>query len=120
MVVNLLEKQCFLAGDHTHLRELLHPKSHNGKTFFSLAHAYLDIGETSLPHRLCGSSETYFILGGEGEINIDGQAFQISKNDMAFVPANAIQWVKNTGNTPLVFLCIVSPPWSAADEEVLE
>ncbi len=120
MVIKLLEKQCFLAGDHTHLRELLHPNTNPENTLFSLAHAFLEIGERSLSHRLKNSSETYFVLDGEGEMHIEGQLFRISKNDIAFVPANATQWVKNTGRTPLVFLCIVSPPWSATDEEVLE
>ncbi len=111
---------CFLAGDHTHLRELLHPKSCDAETLFSLAHAYLKVGEKSLSHRLKNSSETYFILEGTGEITIEGETFSISKNDTAFVPPNAYQWVRNTGNVPLSFLCIVSPPWSAENEEVFE
>jgi mannose-6-phosphate isomerase-like protein (cupin superfamily) len=119
MVLKLLDRECFLAGDHTRLRELLHPSTNPENTLFSMAHAFLEKGETSLPHRLKNSSETYFFLDGEGEIHIEGQVFRVSKNDTAFVPANATQWVKNTGRKPLVFLCIVSPPWSATDEEVL-
>ncbi len=120
MVIKLNEKDCFLAGDHTHLRELLHPANHHGGTLFSLAHAYLETGEASLPHLLRSSSETYYFLEGEGEINIDGKKFSISKGDTVFVPANAAQWVKNTGVTRLVFLCVVCPPWRADDEEVLD
>jgi mannose-6-phosphate isomerase-like protein (cupin superfamily) len=119
MVKKMTNSACFLAGDLTHLRELLHPANDNVKTLFSLAHAYLEIGEKSLPHRLTKSSETYFILEGQGEISIDGQINKFGKNDTAFVPSNALQWVRNTGDGQLVFLCIVSPPWSPDEEEVL-
>ncbi len=119
MVKKVTDISCFLAGDLTHLREILHPANDNVNTLFSLAHAYLEIGEKSLPHRLVKSSETYFILEGQGEISMDGQVYKFEKNDIAFVPPNAFQWVQNTGECPLVFLCIVSPPWSAEDESVL-
>ena len=113
------ESPCFLAGDHTHLRELLHPANDGVHTLFSLAHATLNHGEKSLPHRLVKSSETYYILEGEGAISIDGQISSLETGDTIFVPPNARQWVQNTGLGRLAFLCIVSPPWSADDEEIL-
>ena len=108
----------FIAGDHTHLKEVLHPSNDQIPLNFSLAHAYLKIGETSLPHRLI-PSETYFILEGEGEIFINDKKQTIKKGDTIFVPSNAEQYVKNTGKTNLKFLCIVSPPWSPDTEEVI-
>ena len=62
----------FLAGDHTHLKEVLHPSNDSLALNFSLAHAYLKVEEQSLPHRL-SHSETYFILDGFGEIYLDGK-----------------------------------------------
>ncbi|MCC6725595.1 MAG: cupin domain-containing protein [Saprospiraceae bacterium] len=120
MVKNITEFSCFEAGDLTKLREILHPAVHGVDTMFSLAHAYLAVGEKSLPHRVTTSSETYYILEGIGQIFIEGKVFSLQKNDVAFVPANALQWVKNTGEATLSFLCIVSPPWSAAGEEVYD
>jgi mannose-6-phosphate isomerase-like protein (cupin superfamily) len=120
MVKKMANSARFLAGDLTHLRELLHPSNDNVNTLFSLAHAYLEMGEKSLPHRLTKSSETYFILEGQGEISIDGSIYKLEKNDTVFVPPNALQWVRNTGEGQLVFLCIVSPPWSPDAEEVVK
>ncbi|MCU0348515.1 MAG: cupin domain-containing protein [Saprospiraceae bacterium] len=107
-----------MAGDLTHLREILHPANDAVNTMFSLAHAFLESGEKSLPHRLVKSTETYFILSGQGEIWVDGQATPLEVGDTFFVAPNALQFVKNMGSERLSFLCIVSPPWSEEDEIV--
>jgi mannose-6-phosphate isomerase-like protein (cupin superfamily) len=107
-----------LAGDLTHLRELLHPANDGVHTLFSLAHAYLKDGEKSLPHRLVKSSETYYILEGQGVISINGHISSVETGDTVFVPPNALQSVHNIGPGKLAFLCIVSPPWSAEDEVI--
>lgn len=119
MLKRFNDSNCFSAGDNTWLRELLHPVNDSIKSNFSLAHAYLEAGECSLPHRLISSSETYFILEGEGTISINDKSYPLSKFDTIYVPSNAVQSVKNTGSKRLEFLCIVSPPWSAHDEEIL-
>ena len=118
MVKKITDSECFLAGDRSYLRELLHPKNDEVVVDFSLAHAYVEVGEATLPHRLTESSETYFILEGNGEISIDGEIFSVEKYDTVYVRSGALQLVKNTGNSKLEFICIVSPPWSAATEEV--
>ena len=51
----------FLAGDHTHLKEVLHPSNDSLALNFSLAYAYLKIGEQSLHHRVMHSETTYIV-----------------------------------------------------------
>ena len=109
----------FLAGDHTHLKEVLHPSNDSLALNFSLAHAYLKVGEQSLPHRL-KHSETYYILAGDGEIYLDGKMQPIEKGDIIYVPENVDQYVKNKGKVDLAFLCIVSPPWTPETEIIEE
>lgn len=118
MVKRITDLACFQAGDNTWLREVLHPANDPLNLSFSLAHAFLEVGESSLPHKLLSSSETYFILEGSGTIAIDGSLLSIGKGDTVYVEAGAVQFVQNVGNGRLAFLCIVSPPWSAKDEEV--
>lgn len=108
-----------LAGDLTHLREVLHPKNDGLPINFSLAHAFLEVGENSLPHTL-SHSETYYILNGSGEISLDNQVYLIKAGDMIYVPEYVEQFVKNTGTIELSFLCIVSPPWSPESEIIAE
>ena len=109
----------FIAGDETRLRELLHPKNDNLDLPYSLAHASIPPGTKSLPHTLKGE-EVYYILEGKGTVSIDGKVQEIKKGDTFVVPGEAEQFVENSSETDeLVFLCIVSPPWSEDTEEIL-
>lgn len=121
--MSILQKhlsQCpvFQAGDDTLLAEWLHPKNDGIDLPYSLAHAALPLGEASLPHRL-KSAETYIFLQGVGILYIEGQAHRVGKNDLVVVPAHAEQYLENIGIEDLQFLCIVSPPWQAEEEEIL-
>ncbi|MCP4443219.1 MAG: cupin domain-containing protein [Aureispira sp.] len=117
LVKHIKEVTEFLAGDHTILKEVLHPSNDPIDINYSIAHARLEVGTASLPHRLKGS-ETYYILEGEGEIIIEGTTQHIKKGSIAFVPPSAKQFVRNIGQVDLVFLCIVEPYWRPEDEEV--
>lgn len=109
----------FLAGDHTHLKEVLHPSNDSLALNFSLAYAHIKVGEQSLPHRLM-HSETYYILEGFGEIHLDGKMQTIEKSDIIYVPENVEQYVTNKSKEDLTFLCIVSPPWTPETEIIEE
>lgn len=108
----------FVAGDKTLLREVLHPRQHPVNIPYSIAHARIAAGGASLPHRLT-SSETYYILSGQGRIFMDGQPADLRPHSIAVVPADVLQHVENTGNEDLVFLCIVHPAWAAEGETVV-
>jgi len=107
----------FVAGDKTHLKEVLHPKNDNINLNFSLAHAKIKVGASSLPHQLL-HSETYFFLNGTGQMFIGNERCEVEKGDTVYVPPKTDQYVKNTGSEDLIFLCIVSPPWSEETEDI--
>jgi len=109
----------FVAGDDTRLREILHPKNDKLSLPYSLAFAKLDAGKSSLPHKLSQSHEVYYILQGKGRIHVNGVQKEVSKDDTIFVPADSIQQIENLGKVELQFLCIVSPPWSGEEEELI-
>jgi len=108
----------FTAGDKTILREVLHPKNDAIEMNYSIAHAIVLVGEKSLPHILHGRSEVYYILSGMGEVHINEERQVMEKGDTVFIPAGACQWIENVGEVDLVFLAMVSPPWSEESEEV--
>ena len=54
--------------DGTTLCELLHPKNDGVELDFSIAHAVLKAENSSLPHKISGSIEIYFIPEGKGEM----------------------------------------------------
>ena len=117
LIVDLQNCQEIIAGDRTILRELLHPDKGGVKIRYSLAHATLKPGETSRPHTL-KTSEVYYILEGEGVMHIEDESARVRSGQSIYIPPNSRQFVENTGNSELKFLCIVDPAWRKEDEEV--
>ena len=110
--------KAFVAGDDTRLKELLHPKNDPIDLPYSLALAQLDPGCASHPHILKESDELYVFQEGRGEVVLDGEIIEVEANELFLVPAGQEQYVRNTSDIPLVFYCIVTPPWAAAQEVV--
>ena len=108
----------FRAGDNTILRELLHPDKEAIKLRYSLAHAVLKPGHSSYRHKL-KTSEIYYILEGEGLMHIDNESARVLPGQVIYIPPDSVQYIKNTGQDDLKFLCIVDPAWRKEDEEVL-
>lgn len=106
-----------VAGDGTQLRELLHPAKQPLNLRYSLAHAIVPSGQTSLPHALT-TSEVYYILSGTGEMHINDEARLVEPGDAIYIPPNARQFIQNNGSEPLVFICIVDPAWRQQDETI--
>ncbi len=108
------------AGDETILKELLHPEreyKYTGR--YSLAHATVKPGKSSLKHRL-KTDEVYYVISGKGKMHIDAETAEVGAGDAIEIPPNSTQWVENTGSDNLTFLCIVDPAWQPQDEEILE
>lgn len=144
LITDLRNCKEIIAGDRTILRELLHPGKIQGAAFrYSIAHAMVKVGESSIPHAL-KTSEVHYILEGKGEMHIDSntnylpaqageQATKVRKHlasarrdeaakvrvgQAVVIPPNAKQYIRNIGKTDLKLLCIVDPAWRAEDEKV--
>lgn len=107
------------AGDGTHLREILHPARQAADIGCSLAHAALPPGAASLRHRLA-AVEVYYFLAGRGLMHVGGERADVRSGLAVVVPSGAVQWLENTGDSDLEFLCIVDPAWQENGEEILE
>ncbi len=114
-------KDCaeFIAGDNSILREILHPDKADLTLRYSLAHAIVRSGQTTKPHRL-KTSEVYYIVAGEGEMHIDGETGTVHPGSTVYIPPRTTQFIRNSGKTDLIFLCIVDPAWRKEDEEILQ
>lgn len=117
LVQNVSDCDMFIAGDNTQLRELLHPDKQAVELRYSLAHAVVPMGETSIDHALT-TSEVYYILSGQGEMHINAEVQSVGPGDAIYIPPRARQFIRNTGTEPIVFICIVDPAWQAANETV--
>ena len=105
------------AGDETILRQVLHPDKADLVIRYSLAHAAVKPGRASRPHRL-KSSEVYYILEGEGVLHIGDESATVFAGHAIYVPPCAEQYIENSGDSDLKFLCIVDPAGKAEDEEI--
>ena len=50
-------------------------------------------------------------------MHVGGEARAVEPGCVVHIPPGTVQWVENTGDIPFRFLCIVSPPWRADDDE---
>lgn len=119
LIRKLLDCPEFVAGDGTQLRELLHPDKQDIALRYSLAHAVVPVGQVSTPHALT-TSEVYYILAGQGEMHIDDETSLVEPGDAVYIPPQARQYIRNTGDRPLVFICLVDPAWRQEDETVFD
>jgi mannose-6-phosphate isomerase-like protein (cupin superfamily) len=109
----------FIANDGCQIRELMHPENDPVELPYSIAIASVEVGKQTYKHRL-KQTEVYYVLAGQGCMHIDDETQLVSEGDGILIPAKAVQWIENTGDRPLRFVAIVSPPWPEADDERLE
>ncbi len=119
LVRHLTDCEEFIAGDGSILREILHPDKTNLRISYSLAHAKVLPDRKTKPHKL-KSSEVYYIISGRGLMHIDEDTFEVGPKSTVYIPPNSVQYIENTENSELVFLCLVDPAWRDEDEEVLD
>lgn len=117
-IKKLTDCEEFIAGDGLLLRELLHPDKADLAIRYSLAHAIVRPGQTTVPHSL-KTSEVYYIMEGEGIMHINGESSKVFPGAAIYIPPGSRQYIHNSGKTDLVFLCIVDPAWQREDEKIM-
>jgi len=106
-VTSLTGAEPFTTKDGSTIRELHHT------ALQSLAEARLPAGGSTQRHYHAQTEEIYFLLAGEGELEIDGEHRHVGPGDAALIPPGA--WHEITATSDLSFLCTCSPPYSHDD-----
>ena len=120
MTVKKLQEIDVIEGSEgTKIRQIFHPHNTLNGIRYSISHSELKPGKKSKLHKM-ETSEVYYILQGEGILQIDDDAFKVSKDETIYIPPHSKQCIENTGKDELRFLCIVDPAWKQEDEIVLE
>lgn len=117
LVKKLAECRSFIAVDGSLLREILHPAKQPVKIHYSLAHAILNPVQKTIPHVL-KHAEVYYVLSGHGTMHINDETKDVSANDAIYIPPGKVQFIENTADDNLEFLCIVDPAWKPEIESV--
>ena len=79
----------------------------------SLAEATIAMGNATERHYHKVSEEFYFLLEGEGVMELDGETRVMQSGDAVVIPAGA--WHQITATSDLRFLCCCAPPYSHED-----
>jgi mannose-6-phosphate isomerase-like protein (cupin superfamily) len=106
-VQSLAAAQPFTTKDGSTIRELHHTAAQ------SLAEATLDPGQATERHYHARTEEIYFLLEGEGDMEVDGNRRRVGPGDAVLIPAGA--WHEIRAASPLRFLCTCAPPYSHED-----
>jgi len=87
----------------------------------SIARAKVKPGVTTRWHRLKTSGERYYILGGEGRVEIGSLSPEdVKAGDVVVIPPMCRQRISNTGREDLVFLALCTPPFAVDDYEDID
>ena len=114
LIKDMAKCRYFKAFDRTNLCELLHPAREMLDLPYSIAHAILEPGAASLPHRLKTSSEVYFILEGEGEMCLGSERLTMTSGQTAYIPSGVFHQLTNIGATPLKMIYCYGPAGNVA------
>jgi mannose-6-phosphate isomerase-like protein (cupin superfamily) len=106
-VESLASAEPFTTKDGSTIRELHHTDEQ------SLAEATLEPGQATERHYHAHTEEIYFLLEGEGEMDVDGERRRVGPGEAVLIPAGA--WHQIRAETPLRFLCCCAPPYSHED-----
>ncbi len=87
----------------------------------SIARARVEPGITTRWHRLNGVVERYFILEGNGLVEVGEMSpEQVNPGDVVLIPGSCRQRITNIGSGDLVFLAICTPRFSQEAYEDVE
>ena len=111
--------KAYVTRDGSEIRELIHPDTQGNKQQ-SLAEAIIKPGEITLLHKHIRSEEIYFILQGEGDMNLDNKTIQVNSGDSICIMPGTKHNIRNTGNEDLKILCCCSPAYSHDDTELIQ
>ncbi len=105
--------------DGSRILELIRPER-EGSENLSLARATVEPGASTLRHRHTKAEEIYYVLQGEGALEIGGAVERVEPGDARLIPPGAEHRITAMGTEPLVMLCACSPPYEHDDTEITE
>lgn len=112
VVKKATELKTFTATDGSTIAEVINPSNDPTTEGVSLARAVLPPGASSKPHYL-DIVEIHYVLKGRGVLHAGDWDVKLEPEVCVYIPPGTVQWTTNTGEEPLVFLCVCHPGWKA-------
>ncbi len=86
----------------------------------SLAQIVLPPGKASRRHFHPVAEESYYILSGTAEIELNGERATLAAGDSVMLPPTQVHQITNTGDTDLVLLAVCVPAWTPDNSVYLD
>lgn len=112
IVQNLSSQKPFITKDGSQIRSIL-DRANAPVENQSLAEASIPAGGATDRHYHKLSEEFYFLLEGEGLMEIDGETLRVGPGDAILIPPGA--WHQIKAESGLRFLCCCAPPYAHED-----
>lgn len=96
------------------LYELIGSGDCKRSTNHSLTLVELTEGESTEPHFHKESEETYYVLGGKGEMTVDGKEFPLGQGQVCLIEPGEVHEITGMEDG-LRFLAISVPAWTPDD-----
>lgn len=77
-------------------------------------------GQSPFLHRHTEHEELYLIVGGEGQVQVDGQVIDVREGSTVRVAPEGVRALRNTGAGPLYFVCIQAKAGSLAVQTIAD
>ncbi len=118
-VVNIDSANAFTTKDGSEIRELL---AHRNSVIAnqSLAEARLPAGSQTEAHYHPKTEEIYYILEGQGRMQIGAETQMVGPGDAIAIPPGARHQITNTGTGVLKFLCCCAPCYEHDDTVMVD
>lgn len=118
-VQNIEQVPAFVTKDGSEIRELL---AHRNSAIRnqSLAEARLEPGQQTAPHYHIRTEEIYYILTGEGRMEVGPETRLVKPGDAIAIPPGEVHTITNTGPGQLKFICCCAPGYEHEDTVLID
>jgi mannose-6-phosphate isomerase-like protein (cupin superfamily) len=114
IVRSLDDAVAYTTADGSTIRELVGPP--NAPVLNqSLAEATLEPGQATQRHYHAESEEIYYVVEGEGEMELEGARREVGAGDAVLIPPGAWHQLRAAGGGRLRFLCCCAPAYRHED-----
>jgi len=111
---NLNDVPAFITKDGSEIRELLAYRNSCVRNQ-TLAEARLGLNQSTTPHFHAKTEEIYYILEGQGLMEIGHEVRAVGPSDAIAIPPGQRHQITNIGDCMLRFLCCCAPGYEHDD-----
>lgn len=96
------------------------PEAIGGAKNHSFSHAVIAPGCASRPHYHPVAEETYYILSGEGRMQVDSRELRLVPGDALLILPGEVHRIFNDKDFDLEFIAVCAPAWTPDNSVYLD